>query len=369
MTKTNEDSVTVTLLPCPFCGGAAEWREYDDSKPYEPFGIVVDHQPTCMFHPPYGNEAWIAAWNARSNSTASSVGADESEYDALIHRYIMRRIGQLMHQAEHWAEHRAPLAVHHRITMADAFYQIAVLFDEKRLALGYPTPRKEMERWLDLAEKWEMGAYPPSKEISSYRHPEHVALLAASTTLTSRDGPLCAMCLGCRSIEGRPCPRCEGIGYRASTTPEPSEPVAQAGLFPRVVTHDQAAAAAKNFIDAHFNNEGGKGVLTGVPARQDHDDLVLTDYIKQQRAKDRLASHTGTGGVDVEGLADRIADSVAETIATEFNGFWAKEDLLEEIPDMIRTIARQALAALSTPPTPMDEIQRLGEDMEGTGRG
>ena len=61
-------------------------------------------------------------------------------------------------------------------------------------------------------------------------------------------------------------------------------PATQAGLFPRIVTHEQARQAAKNFIDAHFNNPDGKGVLTGIPARDDHDDIVLTDYIKQRAA-------------------------------------------------------------------------------------
>ena len=57
-----------------------------------------------------------------------------------------------------------------------------------------------------------------------------------------------------------------------------------AGTFPRIVTHEQALQAAKNLIDAHFNNRDGKGVLTSIPARPEDDDLTLMDYIKQQRA-------------------------------------------------------------------------------------
>lgn len=64
----------------------------------------------------------------------------------------------------------------------------------------------------------------------------------------------------------------------------------QAGIFSRIVTHEQARQAAKNFIDAHFNNKDGKGVLTGIPARPDHDDILLTDYIRQQAATDTQVS-------------------------------------------------------------------------------
>ena len=60
----------------------------------------------------------------------------------------------------------------------------------------------------------------------------------------------------------------------------------EASLFPRIVTHDEARQSAKNFIDAHFNNRDGKGVLTGIPARAEHDDLVLSDYIRQRRVAD-----------------------------------------------------------------------------------
>lgn len=57
---------TQALLPCPFCSGEAVWREFDDAKPYDPFGLVVDHHPTCMFRLPDGREAWITAWNTRA---------------------------------------------------------------------------------------------------------------------------------------------------------------------------------------------------------------------------------------------------------------------------------------------------------------
>ncbi len=58
------------------------------------------------------------------------------------------------------------------------------------------------------------------------------------------------------------------------------------GTFPRKVSHDEALRSAYNFINQHFNNTHGKGVLTGIPARPDHDDILLTDYIMQQRVAD-----------------------------------------------------------------------------------
>jgi len=54
------------------------------------------------------------------------------------------------------------------------------------------------------------------------------------------------------------------------------------GIFPRTVTHEQAKQAARNLIDAHFNNKDGKGVLVSVPAQPDDDDILLVDYIVQQ---------------------------------------------------------------------------------------
>jgi hypothetical protein len=79
---------------------------------------------------------------------------------------------------------------------------------------------------------------------------------------------------------------------RAHPAPEQSahcsgevvEVVARVGTFPRIVSHEDALQAAKNFVDQHFNNRDGKGVLTSIPAKPDDDDVTLVDYIKQQRA-------------------------------------------------------------------------------------
>jgi hypothetical protein len=82
------------------------------------------------------------------------------------------------------------------------------------------------------------------------------------------------------------------------------EVVARVGTFPRIVSHEDALQAAKNFVDQHFNNRDGKGVLTSIPAKPDDDDVTLVDYIKQQRAIAALSAPRPDEGV-VEALCAR----------------------------------------------------------------
>jgi hypothetical protein len=122
--------------------------------------------------------------------------------------------------------------------------------------------------------------------------------------------------------EGRPMDDTMRAVLRA-TAVEPGESevervAKEAGLFPRVVTHERALQAAHNFIDAHFNNREGKGVLTGIPAREDHDDLLLTDYIKQQRALASLPSRESV-------VAETVAAIVAWLRSAPGHGKWAEK--------------------------------------------
>lgn len=74
-------------------------------------------------------------------------------------------------------------------------------------------------------------------------------------------------------------------------------------------------------------------------------DTALTeaaDAIESLRAEN--ARLTEEMDALVEGLGDQIADAVEVRIATEFKGFWAREDLVDEIPGMIREAARAILA-------------------------
>lgn len=85
--------------------------------------------------------------------------------------------------------------------------------------------------------------------------------------------------------------------------------VTQAGTFERVVSHDEALEAAKALIDGHFNNKGGRGVYISIPAQPDNTDVLLVDYIKQQRALSRLAS-TRPMTEDVAGLVDDFTSAL-----------------------------------------------------------
>lgn len=55
-------------------------------------------------------------------------------------------------------------------------------------------------------------------------------------------------------------------------------------LTKRLITHDEASDAVQRLVNSHFGKEP-KGRF-GIPARPDYDDdLVLSAYIKQQRAE------------------------------------------------------------------------------------
>jgi len=70
---------TVTLKPCPFCGGVAKFVD-DPGVCDVPFGLVVHHSGDCFFDMSLCTDAkQIERWNTRASSTASSVGADVVE--------------------------------------------------------------------------------------------------------------------------------------------------------------------------------------------------------------------------------------------------------------------------------------------------
>ena len=56
----------VELRACPFCGGAAEWREYDEANPYQAFGLIADHAKDCYLRLDQNfNRNWVDLWNTR----------------------------------------------------------------------------------------------------------------------------------------------------------------------------------------------------------------------------------------------------------------------------------------------------------------
>lgn len=80
------------------------------------------------------------------------------------------------------------------------------------------------------------------------------------------------------------------------------------GIFPRTVSHDEALTAAQNFINAHFRNPEGRGVLTSIPACADDDDLILVDYIKQRREHAAKITSVLHLMADVIDKADRLIE-------------------------------------------------------------
>lgn len=101
-----------------------------------------------------------------------ALAAKERELADLISRYYRQEIGCSMQQAEHWAKENHPLAVHHRVRTADAYYQVVALFE--RFDAGHGNPFDAMRRALEQGLVYPAGTYPPSGAIHAYRDPAFV---------------------------------------------------------------------------------------------------------------------------------------------------------------------------------------------------
>lgn len=86
---------------------------------------------------------------------------DRAALAALIARYYRAEIGRLMGHAEHWHANGKPLAVHHRINKANAYFQVVHLMEGE-------DPFGTMERELARPPMKPPGAYPPSREIAQF---------------------------------------------------------------------------------------------------------------------------------------------------------------------------------------------------------
>ena len=72
---------------------------------------------------------------------------------------------------------------------------------------------------------------------------------------------------------------------KGSVTAPQAMPTGHDILTKRSISHDEARAALQRLINSHFNNPGEHGRMS-IPANPDRDDdLVLSAYIAQQRAK------------------------------------------------------------------------------------
>ena len=69
------------LKPCPFCGGEAVSREYDERNPYEPFGLIIAHAEDCFLALHSSYDEYETRWNTRADA-APTPKADEVEVEA-----------------------------------------------------------------------------------------------------------------------------------------------------------------------------------------------------------------------------------------------------------------------------------------------
>ena len=56
------------LLACPFCGGEAVSREYDERNPYEPFGLIIAHAEDCFLALHSSYDEYETRWNTRADA-------------------------------------------------------------------------------------------------------------------------------------------------------------------------------------------------------------------------------------------------------------------------------------------------------------
>ena len=64
-------------------------------------------------------------------------------------------------------------------------------------------------------------------------------------------------------------------------------------MFDRPVSHDEARRAAQRLINSHFRKPNAAKCT--VPTQPDDDDVLICDYIEQQRRKDTADEGTRKG--------------------------------------------------------------------------
>lgn len=114
----------------------------------------------------------------------SKTPRSERELAALIVTFYRGEIGRLMQQAEHWAANGKPLAVHHRLHKADAYFQIVALFEQ--FEQWDKNPFDEMKESIERGHIKPLGTYPPSVDLNAYREPAFV--VAALSRLEQLQG-------------------------------------------------------------------------------------------------------------------------------------------------------------------------------------
>ncbi len=168
----------------------------DGLMPFERFPELTAHMSRMGSTGAIGSliqwDAFCRALNAALTATpAHQAQAQPGEREALgklIHDYYSRQIGELMQQAEHWAENGKPLAVHHRLRTADAYFQIVAKFDPARRQKGWGEPFAEMAAELERPPIKPLGAYPYSAELHRYNDVNFVLAALNRTPAPQEDG-------------------------------------------------------------------------------------------------------------------------------------------------------------------------------------
>jgi hypothetical protein len=120
--------------------------------------------------------------------------------------------------------------------------------------------------------------------------------VAPALTVTSEQIDLTGHAPDCE-LQGAAAPICTATAmdpnrkvFFACTCGKDAAPPVARSVHPKrrtVITHDQARAALQRFINRHFNNPGEKS-RASIPAHQDDDDILLSDYITQREALGHL---------------------------------------------------------------------------------
>lgn len=98
-------------------------------------------------------------------------------------------------------------------------------------------------------------------------------------------------------------------------------------MFDRVVTHERAREAAHRLVNSHFRQE--PRARASIPANEDDDDLVITDYITQQIAAARELRATQEALIKANGEIDLR------------NRTWASPELFEIVKQDAENAARE----------------------------
>jgi hypothetical protein len=81
------------VLPCPFCGGKAVWREYDERYPSDAYGLIVDHAQDCFLSFQRSFDIGHKAWGERAAlPLAPRAPMDDAAVEALKH--LKRWLGE-----------------------------------------------------------------------------------------------------------------------------------------------------------------------------------------------------------------------------------------------------------------------------------